>query len=123
MDVMDADSLRAKVRQVVEEQERFCQDVQAAVAASRDTKRKIAQGKAVLPTFAIGDFVLYARVRRQGVTPKLMSAWTGPWRVVGADHSHVYSVQNIVSGVCRNRPCTALAISKNDECCTYTDRL
>ena len=27
-----------------------------------------------------------------------MSTWTGPWRVVGADHSHVYSVQNIVSG-------------------------
>ena len=51
MDVMDADSLRAKVRQVVEEQERFCQDVQAAVAASRDIKRKIAQGKAVLPKF------------------------------------------------------------------------
>ena len=43
-------------------------------------------------------FVLYARVRRQGVTPKLMSTWTGPWRVVGADHSHVFSVQNIVSG-------------------------
>ena len=98
VDVMDADSLRAKVRQVVDEQERFCKDVQAAVAASRDTKRKIAQGKAVLPKFAIGDFVLYARVRRQGVTPKLMSTWTGPWRVVGADHSHVYSVQNIVSG-------------------------
>ena len=98
MDVMDADSLRAKVRQVVDEQERFCKDVQAAVAASRDTKRKIAQGKAVLPKFAIGDFVLYARVRRQGVTPKLMSTWTGPWRVVGADDSHVYSVHNNVSG-------------------------
>ena len=27
-----------------------------------------------------------------------MSTWTGPWRVVGANHSHVYSVQNIVSG-------------------------
>ena len=94
---MDADSLRAKVRRVVE-QERFCKDVQAAVAVSRETKCKIAQGKAVLPEFAVGDFVLYALVRRQGVTPKLMSTWTGPWRVVGADHSHVYSVQNIVSG-------------------------
>ena len=98
MDVMDADSLRAKVRQVVDEQERFFKDVQAAVAVSRETKHKIAQGKAVLPKFAFGDFVLYARVRRQGATPKLMSTWTGPSRVVGADHSHVYSVQNIVSG-------------------------
>ena len=51
----------------------------------------------MLPKCAVGDFVLYARVRRQGVTPKLMSTWTGPWRVVGADQSPVYSVQNIVS--------------------------
>ena len=58
----------------------------------------LAQDQAVLPKFAAGDFVLYARVRRQGVTPKLMSTWTGPWRVVAADHAHVYSVQNIVSG-------------------------
>ena len=85
VDIMDADSLRAKVRQVVDEQERFCKDVQASVAVSRETKRKIAQGKAVLPKFAVGDFVLYARVRKQGVTPKFMSTWTGPWRVVGAD--------------------------------------
>ena len=72
--------------------------MQAALAVSRDTKRKIAEGKAVLPKFAVDDFVLYARVRRQGVTPKLMSTWTGPWRVEGANHSHVYSVQNIVFG-------------------------
>ena len=72
--------------------------MQAAVAVSRENKRKIAQGKAVLPKLAIGDFVLYARVRGQGVTPKLMSTWTGQWRVVGSDHSHVCSVQNIVSG-------------------------
>ena len=32
VDVMGADSLRAKVRQVVDEQERSCKDVQAAVA-------------------------------------------------------------------------------------------
>ena len=89
VDVMDADSLRANARQVVDEQERFCKDVPAAVAVSRETKRKIAQ--AVLPKFAVGDFVLYARVRRQGVTPNMTSTWSGPWRVVGADHSHVYS--------------------------------
>ena len=73
---MDADSLRANVRQVVDEQECFYKDVQAAVAVSRETKRKTAQGKAVLLKFALGDFVLYARIRRQGVTPKLMSTWT-----------------------------------------------
>ena len=47
MDVMDSDSLRAKVRQVVDKQEHFCKDVQAAVAVSRENKRKLAQGKAV----------------------------------------------------------------------------
>ena len=98
IDVMDSDALREKVRGVVEEQVRFCQEVQAAVAVSRENKRKSAQGEAVLPKFSVGDFVLYARVRWQGVTPKLMSTWTGPWRVVAADHDHVYSVQNIVSG-------------------------
>ena len=50
MDVMDVDSLRAKVRQVVDEQERFCKDVQAAVAVSRDTKRKIAQTRLCCPS-------------------------------------------------------------------------
>ena len=40
----------------------------------------------------------YARVRRPGVTPKLMATWTGPWRVVGAHHQHVFEIQNIVSG-------------------------
>ena len=79
VDGMDADSLRAKVRQVVDEQGHFCKDVLATVAVSRETKREIAQGKAVLPKFAAGDFVLYARVRRQGVTQKLTSTWTGQW--------------------------------------------
>lgn len=30
--------------------------------------------------------------------PKLMATWTGPWRVVVADHAQVYAVKNIVSG-------------------------
>ena len=46
------------------------------MVVSRETKRKRAQGKAVLPKFAVGDLVLYARVRKLGVTPKLMSTWT-----------------------------------------------
>ena len=37
-------------------------------------------------------------MRRPGVTPKLMATWAGPWRVVGAHHSHVFEIQNIVSG-------------------------
>ncbi|CAN0095771.1 unnamed protein product, partial [Sphacelaria rigidula] len=79
---MDVDSLRNKVRGAVDEQVRFCNEVQAAVVVSRETKRKLAQDQAVLPKFAAGDFVLHARIRRQVVTPKLMSTSTGPWRVV-----------------------------------------
>ena len=51
-----------------------------------------------MPNFEVGDYVLYARVRRPGVTPKLMATWTGPWRVVGAHHPHLFEIQNIVSG-------------------------
>ncbi|CAM9378485.1 unnamed protein product, partial [Hapterophycus canaliculatus] len=58
VDVMDADALCEKVRRVVDEQARFCEEVKAA----------------------------------------LMSTWRGPWRVLGADHAHVYSAHNIVYG-------------------------
>ena len=51
-----------------------------------------------LPNLEVGDYVLYARVRRPGVTPKLIATWTGPWRVVGTHHPHLLEIQNIVSG-------------------------
>ena len=51
-----------------------------------------------MPNFEVSDYVLYARVRRPGVTPKLMATWTGPWRVVGAHHPHLLGIRNIVSG-------------------------
>ena len=41
---------------------------------------------------------MVARVRRPGSTPKFVSTWTGPWRIVTADKVHVYGVQNIVTG-------------------------
>ena len=27
-----------------------------------------------------------------------MATWTGPWRVVGAHHQHVFEIQKILSG-------------------------
>ena len=50
-----------------------------------------------MPNIEVGDYVLYARVRRPGVTPKLMATRTGPWRVVGAHHPHLFEIQKIVS--------------------------
>ena len=46
----------------------------------------------------MGDYVWVAHVRRPGLTPKLLTTWTGPWRVVGAATSHIYDVQNIPTG-------------------------
>ena len=40
---------------------------------------------------------MMARVRRPGLTPKLVSTWTGPWRIITADKVHLYGVQNIVT--------------------------
>ena len=52
--------------------------------------------------FLLVIYVLVARVRRNGSTPKLRMTWTGPWRVVIAPRPHVYGVQNIVSGEVRD---------------------
>ena len=72
--------------------------MQERVAAERARRREGSLSGLELPNFEVGDYVLYARVRRPGVTPKLMATWTGPWRVVGAHHQHVFEIQNIVSG-------------------------
>ena len=42
--------------------------------------------------------MLVAKVRQAGKSPKLMSTWSGPWRVTNASRQHVYQVQNIVDG-------------------------
>ena len=60
--------------------------VQERVAAERERRRKESSAGLELRNFEVGDYVLYARGRRPGVTPKLMATWTGPWRVVVAHH-------------------------------------
>ena len=97
-DVLDDAQIKRAVSQVLELQERFHVQVQERVAAERARHRDGASSGLQLPNFEVGDYVLYARVRRPGVTPKLMATWTGPWRVVGAHHPHVYEIQNIVTG-------------------------
>ena len=51
----------------------------------------------MLPSFTVSDYVLVARVTRQGRHHRLVSTWTGPWRVVNDDRDHLYVVQNIVT--------------------------
>ena len=65
------------------------------VRKSQERQRRAA-GRGVMPDFAAEDYFLVARVRKRGVTPKLVNTWTGPWRVVTATTEHVHGVQNIV---------------------------
>ena len=53
-----------------------------------------------LPHFTVGDYVLVARVSRQGKHRKLMSTWIGPWRVANDDNAQVYAVQHLVTAGC-----------------------
>ena len=55
-----------------------------------------------LQHFTVGDFVLVARVCRQGKHRELMSTWTGPWRVVKDDKEHVFAVQHLVTAELRD---------------------
>ena len=56
----------------------------------------------ILPNFAVGEYVLVARVRLSSSTLKLLMTWTGTWRVMVAQRPHVYGVQHIISGEVRD---------------------
>ncbi|CAM9136518.1 unnamed protein product, partial [Laminaria digitata] len=60
--------------------------------------RRRRESKGLLPNYAVGDYVLMARVRPPGKKSKLMSTWTGPWRVTNAPSLHVHQIQDIFIG-------------------------
>ena len=108
-DVLDDGQIRRALQAVLELQERFHIQVQERVAAERARRREGSSSGPELPNFEVGDYVLYARVRRPGVTPKLTATWTGPWRVVGAHYPHVFQIQNVCFGSCSDRPRSTFA--------------
>ena len=55
-----------------------------------------------LPHFTVEDYNLVAGVSRQGKSRKLMSAWTGRWRVANDDKAHVDAVQHTVTAELRD---------------------
>ena len=57
-----------------------------------------------LPHCTVGDYVLVARVSRQGKHRKLISTWTGPWRVASDDKEHVYAVHHLSHSRTARRP-------------------
>ena len=58
-------------------QERRREEVVDLVRKNREKMRDV-EKKGVLPDFAVGQYVLVARVRQPGITPKPISTWTGP---------------------------------------------
>ena len=57
------------------------EEVWDKVQANRGEQR-VAASRGILPSFAVGEYALVARVRRSGSTPKFLMTRTGPWRVV-----------------------------------------
>ena len=77
-------------------QEELRREVLERVRVARDRERVAANAGSML-NFEVGDSVLM-RVRKLGSAPKLVTTWTGLWRVVLSGSPHVYNVQDIVTG-------------------------
>ena len=91
-DVLDDDQTRRALKGMLALHEQCHVQVQERVAAECERRRKESSAGLELPNFEVGDYVLYARVRRPVMTPKLMATWTGPWRVVGSHHPHPFEI-------------------------------
>eukprot|EP00752_Nemacystus_decipiens_P007839 g7004.t1 len=101
VDALDPEAMKLHVKNIVDAQAKLHKQVATLVEKNR-AKQRNAASRGQLPDFAVGDYVMVARVRRAGPTPKLAATWTGPWRVVTAEQKHVYGVQNIISGEVRD---------------------
>ena len=100
VDILDKETLRRKVANVVEAQQGLHKVVKERVNRNRDRQRQAAS-RGQLPNFAVGDHVMMTRVRRPGSTPTLVTTWTGLSPIVTAGKVHVYGVQNIVTAKLR----------------------
>ena len=77
----DSHSVQVLVRDLMDAQERRRKEVLESVRKNRARIQDV-ERKAVLMDFAVEDYVLVARIRQPGITPKLMNTWTGSWRVI-----------------------------------------
>ena len=68
-----------------------------------------------LPHFTVGDYVLVARLSRQGKPRKLMSTWTGPWRAANDDKKHVSAVQHLVTAEPRDAHAARMRVYADDK--------
>ena len=68
------DSVQIVVGDLMDTHNKRREEVLKLVRKTRARMRGV-ETKGVLPDFAVGDYVLVARVRQPGITPKLMSTW------------------------------------------------
>ena len=99
---IDETRLQQLVASLVDTQEELLAGVPQRVDADRRHHRARGSRGKTLPHCTIGGYVLVARVSKQSKHRKLMSTWTGPWRVANDDKEHVYSVQHLVTGELRD---------------------
>ena len=95
---IDENRLQQLVVSLVDTEEELLAGVLQRVRADRRHHRVRGSRSKTLPHFTVGDYVLVARVSRQGKHRRLMSTWTGPCRVANDDKEHVYAVQHLVAG-------------------------
>ena len=72
VDSLDPDSVQVVVKDLMDAQERRRKEVLELVRKNRSRMRGV-ERKRVVPDFAVGDYVLVARVRQPGITPKRMN--------------------------------------------------
>ena len=81
----------------ISEQEAMRSRVVEWVRAQRQWVRELGYG-AQPPSIAISDYVLVTRVRNLGSAPKLVPAWTSLLGVLQSGSTHVYALEDIITG-------------------------
>lgn len=79
---------------LVSAQQRLHQEVLERARANRVRMRESAS-KGTPPNFGVGKYVAVLRVNKRGEVNKLVSIWTGPWRVVSALVASTCTVRRI----------------------------
>lgn len=76
VDVVDPVALRAKFQSVAPRQDIFHKKVSDRVRKPRD-QQQFTANRGIIPEFAVGDYLMIARMRNRCGTHKLVSTWTG----------------------------------------------
>ncbi|CAN0208839.1 unnamed protein product, partial [Discosporangium mesarthrocarpum] len=78
---LEPGKLSEMVQDLMVAKEEILKAVLKRVEHNRARQREAAS-RGIMPNFSLGDFVIVARIRKRSSTPKLVSTWTSPWRVV-----------------------------------------